>query len=180
MPEYLKFKTNVPEVIALKFKDGLPTKSQIDDADQVMFTLVDGRRMYLNPYVAQLIAEKGIAPNRTFSIGKFEVKNGGGQKAIQWKVEPVTGGQVSREELATPPAPAASLQEETAAAVTQQTNNNKPPLDGLMQRALLEAVDAAHAAEQHATSIGFSLRWSSDDISRVAISLFIHRAGGRV
>lgn len=48
----LRLQTNVPETIALEFTDGLTVASKYC-GDQIMFTLIDGRKMFLSPFVAR-------------------------------------------------------------------------------------------------------------------------------
>jgi hypothetical protein len=93
----LRFSTNVPEVVALKFATGLEAPPQREGyAAQVKFTLSDDRVMYVAPYAAELIAREGIQPGETFSIGKYE-KREGQRKLIRWKVERLAAPQAARE-----------------------------------------------------------------------------------
>ena len=90
MAESVKFKTNVPERVALKFADGLAVTSQFS-GDQVMFTLTDDRKMYLPPVVADKISAAGIRAGEAFSIVKAEVKQGN-RRAIEYQIETAASG----------------------------------------------------------------------------------------
>jgi hypothetical protein len=83
--ETLKFQTNVAEVIALQFAEGREVQSQYS-GDQVMFSLVDGRRMYVAPSVAAKIAEAGIGPNTPFEICKRETARGN-RRTIEFEIK---------------------------------------------------------------------------------------------
>jgi len=87
--EVVRFETNIYQNVALKFATGLPAPAKKEGyTDQVSFTLVDGRIMYLAPFVAQLIADAGFGPGEYFKLGKFEVREGQ-KKVVRWKVEPI-------------------------------------------------------------------------------------------
>jgi hypothetical protein len=87
--EVIRFQTNVYQEVALKFATGLPAPSTKPGyADQVSFTLCDGRIMYVAPFVAQLIYDAGFGPSERFRLGKFEMREGQAKK-VRWKVEPI-------------------------------------------------------------------------------------------
>jgi hypothetical protein len=81
----LKLQTNVPETIALAFAEGLPVSSAFG-GDQLMMTLVDGRKFYCSPFVAQKIAAAGIGANQPFTICKREVANGN-RRTVEYQIE---------------------------------------------------------------------------------------------
>src|SRR5438128_11406502 len=82
----LRFETNTPVQVALKFDGGRDVDGRY--GPQVLYTLADGRLMYLEPKVARHIEELKITAGELFSICKREVKNG--QKSgIQWEVKRV-------------------------------------------------------------------------------------------
>ena len=79
--ETIKFETNMPQVLALAFAEGQPVESQFIGS-QVMFSTVDGRRMYLAPFVAEKIRAAGIAARIPFEICKKQVG-----RTIEWQVK---------------------------------------------------------------------------------------------
>lgn len=85
MSETVKFQTNVPEVLSLAFSQGKEVSSQYG-GDQVMFSLDDGRRMYVSPYVAGKIYEAGISAHTDFTLCKREVTHGN-RRAIEWEIQ---------------------------------------------------------------------------------------------
>lgn len=85
MSETVKFSTNVPETLSLAFSQGKEVTSQYG-GDQVMFSLDDGRRMYVSPYVAGKIYEAGISAHTDFTLCKREVTHGN-RRAIEWEIQ---------------------------------------------------------------------------------------------
>lgn len=58
MSDKVQFQTNVPVEVALKYNDGKEVSGQY--GDQVLYTLTDGRVMYVPPIVKRRIDELGI------------------------------------------------------------------------------------------------------------------------
>ena len=83
MSEKLQFQTNVPIDVALKYNDGKEVTGQY--GDQVLYTLTDGRVMYVPPIVKKKIDELGIGRGELFTITKAEKKNGT-RRTIEWVV----------------------------------------------------------------------------------------------
>jgi hypothetical protein len=85
--KYIRFATNIAQEVALKYATGLPAPSAKPGfSDQVCYSLCDGRKMYVPPFAADLIARHGIEPGEPFSIGKFEVRTGQ-KRAVNWLVQ---------------------------------------------------------------------------------------------
>src|ERR1039458_5018468 len=89
MSEKLQFQTNVPVDVALKYNDGKEVTGQY--GDQVLYTLTDGRVMYVPPIVKKKIEELGIGRGEPFTITKAEKKNGT-RRTIEWVVATDGGG----------------------------------------------------------------------------------------
>src|SRR5260370_15931685 len=83
MSEKVQFKTNVSIEVALKYNDGKEVTGQY--GDQVLYTLTDGRVMYVPPIVKRKIDELGIGRGELFTITKAEKKNGT-RRTIEWVV----------------------------------------------------------------------------------------------
>lgn len=98
MSEVLRLQTNVPETIALAFTEGLPIASKFG-GDQIMFTLVDGRKMFLAPHVARQIEGSGVAAGEEFKIVKRDVAKGN-KRIVEFAIELGAGSSK-------PPAPPA-------------------------------------------------------------------------
>src|SRR5260370_9740150 len=83
MSEKVQFQTNVPIEVELKYNDGKEVSGQY--GDQVLYTLTDGRVMYVPPIVKKKIDELGIGRGELFTITKAEKKNGT-RRTIEWVV----------------------------------------------------------------------------------------------
>ena len=92
MSEKVQFQTNVSIDVALKYNDGKEVTGQY--GDQVLYTLTDGRVMYVPPIVKKKIDELGIGRGELFTITKAEKKNGT-RRTIEW-VEFGTDGSGDR------------------------------------------------------------------------------------
>jgi hypothetical protein len=79
----IRFDTNVPQDVALKFADGKEVDGQY--GSQVMFTLAGDDRIFVPPIVADKIREAGIQKMELFRICKKEVRDGN-KKGIRWEV----------------------------------------------------------------------------------------------
>ena len=89
MSEKVQFQTNVPIDVALKYNDGKEVTGQY--GDQVLYTLTDGRIMYVPPIVKRKIDELGIGRGELFTITKAEKKNGT-RRTIEWVIGRDGGG----------------------------------------------------------------------------------------
>jgi hypothetical protein len=83
MSDKVQFQTNVPIDVALKYNDGKEVTGQY--GDQVLYTLTDGRVMYVPPIVKKKIDELEIGRGELFTITKAEKKNGT-RRTIEWLV----------------------------------------------------------------------------------------------
>src|ERR1700722_7714154 len=81
MSDKVQFQTNVPIEVALKYNDGKEVNGQY--GDQVLYTLTDGRVMYVPPIVKRKIEELGVGRVEVFRLTKAEKKNGTG-RPIEW------------------------------------------------------------------------------------------------
>src|SRR4030081_3025318 len=84
---YVRFKANIPEELSLKYTDGKEVESKFaGGTKQVIFTLEDGRKLYVYPNVALRIRNLGIERGEPFSICKL-VLNDAGKAKIQWEIK---------------------------------------------------------------------------------------------
>jgi hypothetical protein len=188
--ERVVFQTNVPVTAALAYGDGLKVEGRY--GDQVMYSLVDERVMYVPPIVREKLLELGVGPNEPFSICKAEQREGN-RRFIEWAVrrleavrssEPADGG----------PTASVGVPHEASAPVRNDCNgaarpNGKPSTasgsngaQATLRAALAASIDAALEAERYASEHGLSVRFGSEDLRAMALSLFIQHArdgGGR-
>ena len=85
--DVLRLQANVPQTIAVKFTDGLAVASNYG-GDQIMFSLCDGRKMFLPPIMAKKIADSGVEANQPFTICKREVAEGN-RRRVEYQVEAI-------------------------------------------------------------------------------------------
>ena len=166
MRERIAFQANVPVTVALAYADGLQVEGRF--GDQIMYTLADERVMYVPLLVRTKLVELGIQPREPFTICKAERKEGN-RRFIEWQVNKGTDSD-EQSPSATPP-------------VNGKTNGHDTPKPSSghsavshLERALAASIDAAIAAEQDAATKGFSVRFGSEDLRAMALSLFIQHA----
>jgi hypothetical protein len=85
----LRFEANTPVQVALKFDGGRDVDGRY--GPQVLYTLTDGRLMYLEAKAARRIDELKITAGEPFSICKREARNGQ-KRTVEWeanRLEPV-------------------------------------------------------------------------------------------
>src|SRR5579863_6699180 len=70
--EILRFNTNTPVELSLRWDDGKRVEGRY--GEQVMYTLDDDRVMYVPPVVAKQIRELGIRAREVFEICKAELQ----------------------------------------------------------------------------------------------------------
>src|SRR5689334_8281925 len=95
MAEILRFDTNVPVEVALRFNDGKHVEGRY--GDQVMYSLDDERIIYVPPIVEQKIKDLQIEKGEPFEICKAEVKRGN-RRSIEWRVSRVDRPDEQREQ----------------------------------------------------------------------------------
>ena len=182
MKERVVFEANVPVTATLAYADGLKVQGRF--GDQVMYSLTDGRVMYVPPMVRDKLVELGIRQNEPFAICRAERREGN-RRFVDWVVQP--DGSAAPAQSVTghddPPRPNGD-----AAACAKANGNgngngksaNTPTKSGTAEAALRAAltasIDAALAAEQYASEHGLSIRFGSEDLRAMALSLFIQHA----
>ncbi len=173
----LPFHLNVPAEIALERSEG--TRVQGRYGDRVMFTLTDGRVMYVPPFVADKIQAEGVAPGDRFELCKTQVKKGS-RRSIEWIVrrldpsEPESETQLERDLRA-------SI--ESVAAKGNGNGNHVAPACGQpvpttkLEHALKTAISAAYNAERYGAELGYVVRFDADAIKSMAITVLINMSG---
>lgn len=165
MREKIAFQTNAPVTVALAYADGLQVEGRF--GDQIMYTLADERVMYVPPVVRNKLVELGIQPGELFTICKAERKQGN-RRFIEW--------QVNKDNVANDQPP---WETPSPNGKVNGHASPKPPNGHAVshvQNALASSIDAALAAEQYAATKGFSVRFGSEDLRAMALSLFIQHA----
>jgi hypothetical protein len=185
--EKIQFQTNIPVEIALKYSGGKEVTGQY--GDQVLYTLTDGRVMYVSPIVKKKIDEAGIGRGELFTITKAERKNGT-RRTIEWVIN--GNGDVGHTSAdhtnSENGGPKRTTNNGAFGTGTQKNGDNGraiPPRDpngflatgqgqSLLQ-AFLAAIDLAASTEKYASSCGMQFQFTGADVREIGLS--IYRAG---
>ena len=181
MSDKVQFQTNIPVEVALKYGDGKEVNGQY--GDQVLYTLTDGRVMYVPPIVKRRIEELGIGRGELFTLTKAEKKNGT-RRTIEWLV-------AARERGEKPPrgsAPATNgqrpTQQRNGGAVSENGNGQRANLTydakgflvtnhgQLLLQSLAVAVDVTVATERYAAASGVELQFTSEDLREIGLRIY--------
>ena len=185
MKEKVVFQTNVPVTAALAYSDGMKVEGRY--GDQVMYSLTDDRVMYVPPIVRNKLADLGIGQNDPFSICKVEQRDGN-RRYIEWVVKRLPAAQPSTGESAPAGTPPPATPPAATGAAAPGNGNGKPngktagasngshSAQASLRSALAASIDAAIEAERYATEHGLSVRFGSEDLRAMALSLFIQHA----
>ncbi len=179
--EKVEFPTNVAVPVALAYTTGKDVEGRF--GDQVFYTLADDRVMYVPPIVRKQIEDLGIQRGQEFTITKCERKNGT-RRSIEWIVDG------SNDAAEPPEQPAAPVNRTNGASYRngngQRNGGGSQPVDArgylasgsgkCLTQALIGAVDIAIATERYAAEAGWSLRFSSEDVRVIGLSIFIQHA----
>ena len=182
MSEKLQFQTNVAIDVALKYNDGKEVTGQY--GDQVLYTLTDGRVMYVPPIVKKKIDELGIGRGEQFTITKMEKKNGT-RRTIEWVVATDGSGDRNPPKRAQQPNGQGPDQRRQGAGSAPANGNGhrlSPRNEAkgflvsgqgqFLLQALAAAVDVAAATERYATACGLELQFTSEDLREIGLSIY--------
>jgi hypothetical protein len=185
MSEKVQFQTNVPIEVALKYDDGKEVTGQY--GDQVLYTLTDGRVMYVPPIVKKKIDELGIVRGELFTLTKAEKKSGT-RRTIEWVVGANDGGNGK---------PQTRAQQRNGQVPAQRRGGVSAPANGKSHRpgstsegkgflvtgqgqfllqALAAAVDVAAATERYAAASGTELQFTSEDLREIGLTIYTRGA----
>jgi hypothetical protein len=182
MSEKVQFQTNVPIDIALKYNDGKEVTGQY--GDQVLYTLTDGRVMYVPPIVKKKIDELGIGRGELFTITKAEKKNGT-RRTIEWVIGTDGSGDRRPQRRDQHPNGTASAQGRGGAGSASANGDcHRPSLRNeakgflvtgqgqFLLQALAAAGDVAAATERYATACGLELQFTSEDLREIGLRIY--------
>lgn len=179
MSEILRFETNVPVEVALRYEEGKRVEGRY--GDQAMYSLADGRVMYVPLFVERRIKDLGIGRNELFEICKREVRKDS-FRSIEWQVRRVDSPQqpASSENGSAAAAPALSeAQNHGNGSMTVCSNGNTLDFVGrlsMMERALSGAVEIARSVESCSALRDHSVQFTSEDIRAIGLTLYIQAA----
>jgi hypothetical protein len=184
MKERVVFEANVPVTATLAYADGLKVQGLF--GDQVMYSLADGRVMYVPPIVRDKLVELGIRQNEPFDICRAERREGN-RRFVDWVVQPNGSATLSHSTASHSNMLGAPMNGDNGARIKPNgdgNGNGKPVIapassstaETALRAALTASIDAALAAEQYASAHGLSVRFGSEDLRAMALSLFIQQA----
>jgi|SRR5581483_3360857 len=180
MADKVAFQTNIPVEVALKYGDGKDVNGQY--GDQVLYTLSDGRVMYVPPIVRKQIEDLRIARGELFTITKAEKKNGT-RRTIEWQVcaDGRTACQQNPDSAADnrrPDGGGPERQPSGQASRNGLVGRVAPTGAGaqFLKQALALAVDAVAEAERYADTHGISLQFTSEDVREIGLRIYAHAA----
>ena len=194
----LRFEANTPVQVALKYDGGRDVDGRY--GPQVLYTLADGRLMYLEPRAARQIDELKITAGEPFWICKSEVKAGQKRK-VEWDVkrlEPTARLELvpdgssepgvakiqlghatqsrgrSANAVADRQQPEPGMNSSAAAATLETQLRASIPGLAKLEHALKTAIAAAAGAEQFGHEIGYEVHFAPDDIRAIAIDVLMN------
>ena len=186
MKERVVFEANVPVAATLAYADGLKVQGRF--GDQVMYSLTDGRVMYVPPIVRDKLLELGIRQNEPFNICRAERREGN-RYFVDWIVQPHSAASPTPSANSHADVPGLPVNGDSGARFKPNNNGNgnsggKPACvptsaataETALRGVLMSSIDAALAAEQYASARGLSVRFGSEDLRAMALSLFIQHA----
>jgi hypothetical protein len=166
MADILRFTPEVPVEVALKYPTGKPVQGH--DGTDMMFTLVDGRLMFLAPPIAAQIDAMQIRAGEPFWITRNAGKSGV-KGSVSWDIRrPNAGSPVIQAPPARPEVP---------------TNGNPHPVTSgngfnsdvrtQAESAVMTAIEACWKGEKYAASIGFACHFEHEDVRALANTILI-------
>ncbi len=197
-PETLKLQPNVPVTIALayaegKFQPGGPRTYNgrtWNASDQLMFSLVDGRKWYCEPYVQERITAARIAPGASIEVEKVETVQGN-RRTVEIQVRPLRSGARAglnaSAPVTTPPvAETYRTPQPTTPPVAPPPPPPLPPIavngagetaTDVYEQAFDRAIDVALRGVDRAKAKGLLITPAFEDVRSIAFS--ISGLGGR-
>jgi hypothetical protein len=190
MKEIVRFAIDTPVEVALRYETGKHVEGRY--GDQVMYSLLDNRVMYVPPYVEQRIRELAIGAGEPLLLCK-QSKIDGNRKWVEWSVR-----RAPQQPRPSANVTAAAGQVPSEAQNHRNGNTNDRANGGYqkalavmpkqvtgagisaMEMALNGAAEIAQRVEGRAAANSYSLRFSNEDIRAIALTIFIQamREGG--
>jgi hypothetical protein len=143
MQEVVKFEINTPVEVTLRDDQGKRVEGRY--GDQVMYSLLDNRVMYVPPYVEQRLQELGIGAGEPFLLCKERVKNGD-RYQTEWSVRRA-------------PQQAQALVNQIAAADSVPVPTLVIPPVAQTRQIELSASNGADPADEHQTATNGAVKW---------------------
>jgi len=181
MSDKVQFQTNVPVEVALKYNDGKEVNGQY--GDQVLYSLTDGRVMYVPPIAKKKLDELKIGRGELFTITKAEKKNGT-RRTIEWLVVAAERGERDKQTSDQEVNERQHRNDTAGDAVSGNGHGRRQntPCDAkgflvtsqgqFLLQALAAAVDAAATTERYATTCGIEVQFTSEDVREIGLRIY--------
>jgi hypothetical protein len=185
----------MPTEVTLRWDDGKQVEGRY--GQQVMYTLTNDRIMFVPPVVAERISELGIRQGEPFEICKAEIRKDD-RRWIEWQVRRIATPQqpasLGNGTAAAAECPSTKAQDPRNGSTNGSSNNKgalryepteggvllPAPIDGrgvtAMELSMHAAVEIAQRVEGRAMLRNQSVRFSSEDIRAIGLTLFIQAA----
>ena len=118
----LRFQPNVPIQVALQSSQGIVVEGRY--GNRMMFSLVDGRVMYVPPIVATKIEAEGIAARERFELCKAQIRNGHG-RSVEWALRRLDPEEQLVEVAPDAPPPETQIEHDPRVSI-EMANAKKP------------------------------------------------------
>jgi len=165
--DVVDFPPNAPVTVSLKYAQGRTISGSY--GERVMYTLTDGRVMFLAPEVAGRIESLGINVGESFTVTRGSTGQNG---AAAWDIERVAGEQPNGTLVLQ--APAASAPKLPAAAATPDGGiSRKPPGSALVDEANALVDSFAQVLERSLTLYQGHIK--PEEVKALLISAYIQR-----
>jgi len=189
--EKLTLTPNKPAVIALAFTEGKPVSSNFG-GDQIMYTLMDGRRFYADMEAAEKIDALSLGKGEPFEFTMCvdrTKKKSYEARYLENDAPPVPlaaalAPPVVVPQAAAPRRVASTPQSDNRAAqvVSQPAQQNTAPSanspGGMLMGCFMSAVDAVIESAAYAQRRGFAFAPTADNITSAALTLYINQTKG--
>jgi hypothetical protein len=163
----------LPKTIALQYTTGKPVRSRYNGEMQMMYTLTTGEKAYFPMNVGEAIDSLILAPGQPFTVcnqggGNWDVERAYPQQAVQAPPIPPQRSEAARPTAAPPES---EMRFPSIVAAGEPVTR--------LESALKTAILAASNAEKYGQSIGYTVRFDTDAIKAMAITVLINMEGGR-
>jgi len=166
--DVVEFPPNTPATVALKYAQGRTISGQY--GERVMFTLTDGRVMFLAPEVAGQIESLGINVREWFTITKRSASQNGAP--VTWDVARVAGEQLNGTLVLEAPDTATPKPSESGGTPDAKTPRKQPGL-ALVDEANALVDSFAQVLERSLTL--YQGRIKPEEVKALLISAYIQR-----
>jgi hypothetical protein len=183
MKKVVKFAIDTPVEVALRFETGKHVEGRY--GDQVMYSLLDNRVMYVPPHVEERIRELALAAGEPLQLCK-QGKTDGNRKWVEWSVKRApqqprasANGTAAADQVLSEPQNHrnGNTNGKANGAVEKAVTVMPPEITGAgitaMELALNGAAEIAQRVEGRAAARSYSLRFSNEDIRAIAVTIFI-------